>query len=328
MNTYKSSGVDIEAGEQLVSNIKPMVKSTFTPKVLKDIGFFGAMFDARFPEYEHPILVSSADGVGTKLKVAFAMDIHSTIGQDLVNHCVNDILACGAEPQYFLDYFATGSLNVGVAEQVISGLVTACRKNNCALIGGETAEMPSMYAAGEYDVAGTIVGVVEKKNILGPDRISSGNVLIGLASTGLHTNGYSLARNVLFPKYDVLQHFDELGTSIGSALLSIHRSYLEPIKPLLVKQQISALSHITGGGIVGNTKRVVPKGMELEIDWNSWRIPPIFQIIQKEGSISDEEMRAAFNLGIGMIIIADETNVDAIMAQCVDENPIVIGRIK
>lgn len=328
MNTYKSAGVDIEAGEQLVTNIKPLVKSTFTPKVLSNIGFFGAMFDARFPEYEHPILVSSADGVGTKLKIAFAMDIHSTIGQDLVNHCVNDILACGAVPLYFLDYFATGKLNVGVAEQVISGLVTACRKNNCALIGGETAEMPSMYSDGEYDLAGTIVGVVEKSNILGSDKIASGSVLIGLASTGLHTNGYSLARNVLFPKYDVNQHFDELGTSLGSALLSIHRSYLEPIKPLLEKQQVLALSHITGGGIIGNTKRVVPDGLTLEIDWNAWEIPPIFQLIQKTGSVSDEEMRAAFNLGIGMIIIADEKNVDTIMAQCADESPKIIGRIK
>jgi phosphoribosylformylglycinamidine cyclo-ligase len=327
---YKTAGVSIEAGEQLVERIKPIVRSTFTPRVMTDIGLFGACFDARFPEYEHPVLVSSVDGVGTKLKIAFMTGKHDTVGQCLVNHCVNDILVCGATPLYFMDYFATGGLDVDVAEQVISGFATACRENGCALIGGETAEMPSMYAEGEYDVAGTIVGVVEKSRMLRSDIVQSGDVLLGLRSTGLHTNGYSLARKVLFPKFAPDEYIAELSTTLGEALLAVHRSYLPAMKPLLEKNTNNALvhglSHITGGGIVGNTMRVVPKSLRLDIDWSAWELPPLFALIQREGGIADEEMRRAFNCGIGFIVIVPEASADAVVA-LLPEKPVVMGRI-
>ncbi len=324
---YKTAGVDIEEGDNLVRRIKPLVRSTFNENVMADIGMFGALYDARFPGYEHPVLVSSTDGVGTKLKIAFAMEKHDTVGQDLVNHCVNDILACGAKPLFFLDYFATGKLDASVGEAVIRGLVQACTENSCALIGGETAEMPSMYAPGEYDMAGTIVGVVEKSRVLNGSSIQRGDVMIGLRSTGLHTNGFSLARKVLFPKYNVHTHLDELGGTIGDALLAVHRSYGPLIHPLLDENKICALSHITGGGIVGNTSRVLPDGMSLNIDWNSWQWPSIFSLIQKAGSISDEEMRHVFNLGIGLIVICRPEHADEICRRTSSESPVVMGHI-
>jgi phosphoribosylformylglycinamidine cyclo-ligase len=334
MNTYKAAGVDIEAGDELVHRIKPLVRSTFTPQVMTDIGLFGAFFDAKFPEYEHPVLVSSVDGVGTKLKIAIATGIHTSVGQDLVNHCVNDILVCGASPLYFMDYFATGKLEPSVAEQVISGFATACRENGCALIGGETAEMPSMYAEGEYDIAGTIVGVVEKRKILNGERVAAGDVLIALPSSGLHTNGYSLARSVLLPNYDLAEHLDELGgMTLGAALLNIHKSYLPVVKPLLEQNDerdiIHGLSHITGGGIIGNTKRVVPKHLRIEVNWSAWQMPPLFQLIQRTGAVSDEEMRHVFNLGVGLIIITPEASVDEVCTslRSAGEKPFVMGRI-
>ncbi|TAE28973.1 MAG: phosphoribosylformylglycinamidine cyclo-ligase [Candidatus Kapaibacterium sp.] len=323
---YKTAGVSIEAGEELVERIKPHVRSTFTPRVLTDIGLFGACFDARFPEYEHPVLVSSVDGVGTKLKIAFMMDKHDTVGQDLVNHCVNDILVCGASPLYFMDYFATGALKAHVAEQVIAGFAKACRENGCALIGGETAEMPSMYAADEYDMSGTIVGVVEKANMMRGDTVQKGDVLLGLVSSGLHTNGYSLARKVLFPRFSATDTFNDLAMPLGEELLAVHRSYLHVVKPLLEKKLLHGLSHITGGGIVGNTKRVVPKHLRLEIDWSAWQLPPLFAMIQREGNIADEEMRHVFNLGIGLILIVPEANVDAVSA-LLPEQVVVMGRV-
>lgn len=326
MATYKEAGVDIAAGEETVDRIKPMVRATFTPRVLTDIGMFGAFFDAKFPEYEHPVLVSSMDGVGTKLKVAFMARKHDTVGQDLVNHCVNDILVCGATPLYFMDYFATGRLEPAVAAEVISGLAKACSENGCALIGGETAEMPSMYAEGEYDMAGTIVGVVEKSRILNGERIRPGDVLLGLASTGLHTNGYSLARAVLFKQWGVDSYIEELGSTLGEALLSVHKSYLPAVRPLLEADLVHGLSHITGGGIVGNTKRVLPAGTALEIDWEAWEIPPVFRLIQHTGTVDDESMREAFNLGIGLVMIAPEENIGQIASLC-DEQPVVLGRI-
>ena len=328
MLTYSSAGVSIDAGDKTVDAIKPYIRRTFSPAVMTDIGLFGGLYDGRFPELEHPVLVASTDGVGTKLKIAFMTGIHGTVGQDLVNHCVNDILACGAKPLFFLDYFATGVLKPEVATEVIKGLALACEQNGCALIGGETAEMPSMYAEGEYDMAGTIVGVVDKPKILPHKTLAKGDILIGLASTGLHTNGYSLARAALFPKYDVNQHIDELGGTLGEALLAVHRSYANLLLPLIDKGNIKALSHITGGGIVGNTKRIVPEGLELDIDWSSWTIPPIFSIIQQAGSIADEEMRKAFNLGIGMIIAVSPEHVDEMMQACASEKPIIIGSLK
>ncbi|MBK7576134.1 MAG: phosphoribosylformylglycinamidine cyclo-ligase [Ignavibacteria bacterium] len=324
---YKTAGVNIEAGEALVDSIKPFVKATRTPGVLSEIGMFGGFFDARFPGLEHPVLVASADGVGTKLKVAVMAGVHDTVGQCLVNHCVNDILACGARPQFFLDYFATGKLESGVARDVIKGMAQACTENGCALLGGETAEMPSIYADGDYDVAGTIVGVVDKPKILNGSRVQEGDVLIGLPSSGLHTNGYSLARAALFPTYAVDQHIDELGSTVGAALLAVHRSYLNVISPLLDADLINGLSHITGGGIVGNTSRILRDGLALEIAWGSWTVPPIFGLIQQAGSVSDEEMRHVFNLGVGMIMVVSPARVDDVMARLTGEKPFIVGRV-
>jgi phosphoribosylformylglycinamidine cyclo-ligase len=326
--TYKSAGVDIDAGEELVRRIKPKVRSTHSPRVLANIGGFGALFDASFPEYREPVLVSSVDGVGTKLKVAALCGRHDTVGQDLVNHCVNDILTTGATPLFFMDYFATGRLDPDTAEQVIDGFVTACTENGCALIGGETAEMPGMYAPSEYDIAGTIVGVVEKSRILQKDAVHAGDVLIGLPSTGLHTNGYSLARAVLLPHFQVDAHIPELGTTLGDALLAVHRSYLHAVHPLLVEGGIHGVSHITGGGIMGNTSRVVPDGLRLEVDWAAWERPAIFRLIQDLGSVPEDDMRRTFNLGIGLILIVDPVHGDSLLGRLRGEGARVIGAVR
>jgi len=323
---YRSAGVDIEAGESLVDAIKPFVKATRTSGVMSEIGLFGGFFDARFPGYTHPVLVASTDGVGTKLMVAVMADLHDTVGQCLVNHCVNDILACGARPQFFLDYFATGRLDVRVAGDVIKGMAKACAENDCALLGGETAEMPAMYTDGDYDVAGTIVGVVEKANILNGEKVRIGDVLIGLPSTGLHTNGFSLARTALFPKYGIHDDVPSLGTTVAKALLAVHRSYLKPLIPLVEDGSVNALSHITGGGIVGNTSRVLKKGLALDIDWNAWSVPPIFSLIQETG-IADDEMRKVFNMGVGMIAIVAADRADDVLSRLAAESPFIVGRI-
>jgi len=326
--TYKSAGVDIKAGDETIEKIKPYVKSTYNKNVLNDIGLFGGFFEATFEGINEPVLVSSVDGVGTKLKIAFLTGKHHTIGQCLVNHCTNDILCCGASPLLFLDYFATGKLDPGVTSEVIRGFTIACKENGCALIGGETAEMPSMYQIGEYDVSGTIVGVVDKSKILNGSKIQSGDILIGLRSTGLHTNGYSLARKVLLEKHDLGDYFPELGTTLGESLLSIHRSYLKIVKPLLDQDLLHGISHITGGGIVGNTKRILREGLNLKINWNAWEWLPIFKIIQKVGGVETNEMREVFNLGIGMILIAEKGNVDRIMELCHNNEPVIMGEIK
>lgn len=325
--TYKDTGVDISAGNETVDRIKPLVRSTFNDKVLTDIGLFGGFYDARFEDYDHPILVSSTDGVGTKLKIAFLTGIHNTVGQCLVNHCVNDILSCGAKPLFFLDYFATGKLDPQVAEDVIRGFVNGCRDNGVALIGGETAEMPSIYSEGEYDMSGTIVGVVEKSKIVNGKNIKKGDVLIGLESNGLHTNGYSMARAVLLSKYSVSDNIPELGQTIGEELLRVHRSYLRCVLPLVDKGIIRGISHITGGGIIGNTSRIVPENLELSIDWDSWDRLPVFEIIQRMGDVDEEEMRNVFNLGIGMILVVDKNKVDDILESASPVNPKVIGGI-
>lgn len=324
---YITAGVNIAAGEELVQRIKPLVRSTFNERVLADVGHFGGFYDARFEGMQHPVLVSSTDGVGTKLKIAIAMNVHSTVGRDLVNHCINDILACGAKPLFFLDYFATGKLDVEIAEQVIAGLVTACRENGCALIGGETAEMPSLYAEGDYDLAGTIVGVVEKNAIVDGRSIQVGDVLIGLRSSGLHTNGYSLARAVLLERFRLDEFVPDLGTTLGSALLEIHRSYRSTIVPLLERKLVVGLAHVTGGGIEGNTRRILPKGLRLAIDWNAWEVPPIFRLIQRCGNVSDEEMRRVFNLGIGMVVVCRPEHVATVLALTADDGGTVIGRV-
>jgi phosphoribosylformylglycinamidine cyclo-ligase len=325
--TYKQSGVDIEAGEKVVKKIKSLVRQTFTDSVLTDVGLFGAFYEPGFQNYKNPVLVSSVDGVGTKLKIVFMVDIHDTIGQDLVNHCVNDILVCGAKPLFFLDYFATGKLKPFTVEKVISGLVKACRENGCSLIGGETAEMPGMYNENEYDIAGTIVGVVEKEKMIKGDKIRKGDVLIGLSSDGLHTNGYSLARSVLLEKFKMNDYIPELACTLGEELLKVHKSYLSIIKDIKGKIDIKGMSHITGGGIIGNTKRIIPENLKIQIGWNTWEIPPIFQLIQKCGDVPDEDMRATFNLGIGLILVVNQADSNNVINLLKKEDPKIIGEV-
>lgn len=330
MTTYREAGVDIEAGDETVRRIKPLVRETFIPGVLTDIGAFGAFFELDVSRYRRPVLVSSVDGVGTKLKVAFRAGRHDTVGQDLVNHCVNDIAVCGARPLYFLDYFSTGKLNPGAAEDVVRGFARACKENGCALIGGETAEMPDLYSEGEYDLAGMIVGVVEKDEIIDGSRIERGDVLIGLPSTGLHTNGYSLARKVLFEKNDITHTPRELdGRMVGDVLLDVHRSYLAAIGTLLEADLAHGLVHVTGGGIPGNTARVVPDGLAHHVDYEAWQRPAIFELIQQAGNVPEEDMRRTFNLGIGLIAIVAANDADRAveLLRSAGEQPRVIGAI-
>ncbi|MGE5244491.1 MAG: phosphoribosylformylglycinamidine cyclo-ligase [Betaproteobacteria bacterium] len=302
---YRQSGVDIDAGNETVRRIKALARSTFTPRVLSEIGSFGGLFRLGADRFRDPVLVSSADGVGTKLKVAFMTGRHDTIGGDLVNHCVNDILVQGAEPLFFLDYLATGRLSPAVAEQVVGGIARACRENGCALIGGETAEMPGFYADGEYDLAGFIVGVVDRERIVDGRRVVPGDALIGLPSAGLHTNGYSLARRVLFETcgWTPDTPVPELGMSLGDALLAPHKSYLRAVGPLLGEGLVGGLAHITGGGITENLPRTLPAGCGAEIDTRAWTVPPIFRLIEERGGIARDEMRRAFNMGIGLILV-------------------------
>lgn len=330
MTTYKEAGVDIRAGEETIRRIKPLVRKTFTPGVITDIGAFGAFFQPDLSGYREPVLVSSVDGVGTKLKVAFMTGRHDTVGQDLVNHCVNDIAVCGARPLFFLDYFSTGKLEPEVAEQLVRGFTAACIENGCALIGGETAEMPDLYDEGEYDLAGTIVGLVDRSNIIDGSAIVAGDVLIGLPSTGLHTNGYSLARKVLFDHFGPNDRPDELGgESISEALLKVHRSYLNPIRTMIDAGVASGFVHVTGGGIPGNTIRVIPGGLTFSVDYQAWSRPPIFGLIQRQGGVPEDDMRETFNLGIGLIAIvpAERARETLTLLQSIGENPVDIGRV-
>jgi phosphoribosylformylglycinamidine cyclo-ligase len=311
--TYKDSGVDIEAGNQAIRRIKDGIQSTYSKNVLTELGSFGGMF--RMPEgLDKPVLVSSADGVGTKLKVAVLAGKHDTVGEDLVNHCVNDIAVGGAKPLFFLDYFACDKLDQDVFAAVIDGFVRGCRNNGCALIGGETAEMPDMYQKGEYDISGTIVGVVEQDKIINGSNIAAGDVLIGVESNGLHTNGYSLARRALLTEYKVTDHVTELGHTIGDELLRVHRSYLPLISELTDKFVINGISHITGGGIIGNTRRLLREGLQLYVNWNSWETPAIFRLIGKLGDVPEDDMRATFNLGIGLVLIVSPDQADTVLA--------------
>jgi phosphoribosylformylglycinamidine cyclo-ligase len=313
---YHSSGVNIDAGNETVSRIKSLARGTFTRGVLSEIGSFGGLFALGERGYEDPVLVSSADGVGTKLKVAFLANRHDTVGVDLVNHCVNDILVQGAEPLFFLDYLATGRLRPDVAERIVSGMATACRDNGCALLGGETAEMPGFYADGEYDLAGFIVGAVERARIVDGSTLVPGDVLIGLPSTGLHTNGYSLARRILFEveRLSVDSYVEDLGTTVGEALLVPHRSYRPAIQPLLDRQLAKGLAHITGGGITENLPRILPNGVGAQITRGGWDVPAIFQYLQRAGGVADAEMFRAFNMGIGMIVACDARYAGEVLA--------------
>jgi phosphoribosylformylglycinamidine cyclo-ligase len=311
---YRQAGVDIDAGNETVRRIKSIAQGTFTPGVLSDIGSFGGLFRLGRERYLDPVLASSADGVGTKLKVAFATGRHDTVGADLVNHCVNDILVQGAEPLFFLDYLATGRLSPAVAEQVIAGVARGCLENGCALIGGETAEMPGFYADGEYDIAGFIVGVVERSKIVDGRTIQPGDVLIGLPSAGLHTNGYSLARRVLFDVAGLEPDtfVTELGATVGEALLAPHRSYLRSIRPLLDAGLVRGMAHITGGGMTDNLPRVLPTGCAAHINRGAWTVPPIFRFLQEQGNVAADEMFRAFNMGIGLIIVSAKPDADRV----------------
>ncbi len=327
--SYKNAGVDLNAGDETVERIKKHIKSTFNENVLAGIGHFGAFYELNTSGYKNPVLVSSVDGVGTKLKIAIEMNVHDTIGQDLVNHCVNDIAVCGAKPLYFMDYLAFGKLYPSTAEAIIKGFSIACRENGISLIGGETAEMPGVYAETDYDISGTIVGIVEKEKILDGKNVKSGDILIGFKSNGLHTNGYSLARKVLLEKFALDDTPEGLNISLGKELLRVHKSYLKLIQELRSQGIVKAFSHITGGGILGNTARVVPEHLSINIDWNSWEQPPIFKLIQNTGNISGDEMRRVFNLGIGLIAICDKEYVDEVVSVSnqLNEESFIIGEI-
>jgi phosphoribosylformylglycinamidine cyclo-ligase len=313
---YKASGVDIDAGNETVRRIRGLARSTFTPNVLSDIGSFGGLFRFTTGAFQDPVLVSSADGVGTKLKVAFLAGKHDTVGEDLVNHCVNDILVQGAQPLFFLDYFGTGRLAPAVAESVVSGMARACRANQCALLGGETAEMPGFYADGEYDIAGFIVGVVDRSRLITGATIAPGDVLIGVPSTGLHTNGYSLARRIAFDhlKLDVHSLVPELNRTVGDALLEPHRSYLPLVRPLLASGLIKGMAHITGGGITENLPRVLPDGTGAVVRTSAWTVPPLFKWLQQSGHVPVSDMMRTFNMGIGLIAVASPADADRVTA--------------
>ncbi|WP_035349691.1 phosphoribosylformylglycinamidine cyclo-ligase [Edaphobacter aggregans] len=309
--SYADAGVDISAADKSKHRIKMLARKTFNKQVLSEIGGFGGLFALDLAKYPNPVLVSSADGVGTKLKVAFDLGIHHTVGQDLVNHCVNDIAVQGASPLFFLDYLATGKLDNSVVETVVQGISDACRANGCALIGGETAQMPGFYADGEYDLAGTIIGAVSREKIITGDGIEVGDVLIGLLSNGLHTNGYSLARKLLFEvaKYGPEQYVNELKDKTGAALMRVHRSYLAIIKKLTAGEVVSGMAHITGGGITENLPRIIPKGMGAQVDLASWQVPPLFEHLQKLGNVEQDEMLRTFNMGIGLIAVVPAEKV-------------------
>ena len=314
---YKGAGVDIDAGNDTVRRIRALARSTFTPGVLSEIGSFGGLFQLETGRFREPILVSSADGVGTKLKVAFLTGRHDTVGVDLVNHCVNDILMQGAEPLFFLDYLATGKLSPQVAESIVGGIAAACRDNGCALLGGETAEMPGFYGEGEYDLAGFIVGVVDREKLINGRAISAGDVLVGVPSSGLHTNGFSLARRIVFDRLGlrVDAHVAELGRTLGEALLEPHRSYLSLVRPLLDGGRIKGLAHITGGGITENLPRVLPHGTAAVVDAAAWEVPPIFRWLQRNGRVQTDDMMRTFNMGIGLVIVTARDKGEQLMEE-------------
>ena len=324
---YKKAGVDIGAGEEFVRMIKPQVRQTFTPGVITDIGAFGGFFQPDFSQYTKPVLVSSIDGVGTKLKIAIELGKYDTVGSCLVNHCVNDILVCGAKPLFFLDYYACGKLTPAVAAAVVTGMVNACRENGCALIGGETAEMPGLYQEMDFDLAGSIVGVVDHEKIINGSAIREGDVLIGLPSNGLHTNGYSLARKVLEGRMQ--ESVPGLEGTIGEELLKVHRSYLSVIEPFFGSPDIRGLSHITGGGLMGNTMRIVPDGLTLDVAWDAWPEPLIFDIIRQAGGVPEEDMRRTFNLGLGLVMIVEKSATERVLSslKSQQENAYIIGGV-
>ncbi|MBI5389125.1 phosphoribosylformylglycinamidine cyclo-ligase [Candidatus Woesearchaeota archaeon] len=306
MVTYKDAGVDIDAAEEAVSRIKKLARSTFSPAVLTDIGSFGGLFALDKSAYKNPVLVSSCDGVGTKLRMAWTTGTYDTVGQDLVNHCCNDIAVMGAKPLFFLDYIGTGKLKPDIIEQIIKGFSVACKQNNCALIGGEMAEMPGMYKPGEFDLVGTIVGVVEKDQIINSSSITTGDQLMGVASSGLHTNGYSLIYKI-FNETELLQHKD--------ALMAVHLSYVYLITLLLKKFTVKGMAHVTGSGIAGNLERILPKSVDARINRKAWKTPDVFQLIQKKGNVPDADMWQTYNMGIGLVVVVKKEDVSSVLAE-------------
>jgi len=314
---YKGAGVDIDAANDTVRRIRALARSTFTSGVLSEIGTFGGLFQLETGRYREPVLVASADGVGTKLKVAFLTGRHDTVGVDLVNHCVNDILMQGAEPLFFLDYLAAGRLSPEVAESIVGGMAGACRDNGCALLGGETAEMPGFYSDGEYDLAGFIVGVVDRNRLINGRTIAVGDALVGVPSSGLHTNGYSLARRIAFDQLGLTVdcHIPELGRTLGEAFLEPHRSYLPLVRPLLDGGRIKAMAHITGGGITDNLPRILPHGTAAVVDAGSWKVPPLFRWLRQNGRVPADDMMRTFNMGIGLIIITARDKAEQLIEE-------------
>jgi phosphoribosylformylglycinamidine cyclo-ligase len=328
---YRQSGVDIDAGNETVRRIRSLARGTFTAGVLSEIGSFGGLFRLDEGRWRQPVLVASADGVGTKLKVAFLAGVHRTVGTDLVNHCVNDILVQGAEPLFFLDYLATGKLAPDTAVEIVAGIAHACHENGCALLGGETAEMPGFYAAGEYDLAGFIVGAVDRERVVDGSRLGPGDQLIGLPSTGLHTNGYSLARRIVFERLGlrVDSYVAEFGCTIGEELLRPHRSYLHAIKPLLDRGLLKGMAHITGGGMTDNLPRILPAGTAARIDRGAWTVPAVFKFLQRAGDVPMDDLYRTFNMGIGLIAGCAAADAPAVVGalQAAGEQPGVIGEI-
>lgn len=314
--SYRAAGVDIDAAAEAMKGVAALVRSTATPDTLSELGSFGGLY--RVPrDVRDPVLVASTDGVGTKLKLAFLSGRHGTVGEDLVNHCVNDILVQGARPLFFLDYVGVGRLEPGVVEEIVSGVARGCRANGCALLGGETAEMPDFYAAGEYDIAGTIVGVVEEGRVIDGRAIRAGDAIVALASSGLHTNGYSLARRIVFDRMGlgVDDPFPEETGSVADVLLRVHRSYLRPLMPLIDRGVVRGLAHITGGGLVDNVPRVLPKGVDARFDLASWEVPAVFRVLQREGGVERDEMFRAFNMGVGMVAVVPAAEADSVVSE-------------
>jgi phosphoribosylformylglycinamidine cyclo-ligase len=329
--SYRDAGVNIDAANEAVGRIKRLAASTFTPQVLSDIGSFGGMFRADFPGMAEPVLVSSADGVGTKLRVAFMAGIHNTVGYDLVCHCVNDILVQGARPLFFLDYVAAGKLDPDVIAAVIEGLARGCREAGCALLGGETAEMPGFYADGEYDIAGFIVGAVDRARVIDGKTVRPGDVLLALPSVGLHTNGYSLARKLMFEVagYRPDTFVEELGTTAAGELLKPHRSYLGALDGLLDQPIIKGLAHITGGGLLENIPRILPAGTAVEIQSGTWPVLPVYRLLERLGNVPEREMYRTFNMGVGMIVVVAEDDAEGVAAhfEAIGEAHYRVGRV-
>ncbi len=326
-SSYARAGVNIDAADKLKAKMMSLIRATHGDSVVGLPGGFGGVYSLTELTGSDILLVGSADGVGTKLKLAFASGKHDTIGQDLVNHLVNDILCCGARPLFFFDYLAYGRIAEDVALQIIDGLSKACRQNGLALLGGETAQMPGFYADGEYDLAGFIVGYVSRKNLIDGSLIAEGDVIVGLSAAGLHTNGYTLARNVLLEKAGLKKGdiLPETGSEIFSELMTIHRSYLPAVGPLLERRLLKGIAHITGGGFEGNISRIIPDGLTAEIDVRSWKVPPLFRAIQNRGEITDEEMYRVFNMGIGIVLICDRNDLGIVIDAGKDTGAVVIG---